>query len=664
LEAVVRKTHIITLAFAVVFLFFIQLVGTLVESIYILDLLNTTLDEKALGLFFLFSPVVLLLFRGRIPSWTVWILFTLVLFSRGLMPYLETPLRMLASGIGAGTVLLLFALLLTSASKGLGRLTSGIYIAAGLALAVGLSVLLRTVNGSLDYSMTPAGSWAGWGLGILLGSLLPQFDWAAEPTAPVKRGRGTAAALGIMLILTLVYFLFSAPGVLARWTQGSYAFIVTAVSLLALGWVVFTNWHPAWFERVSSRGLAVWNLLFTLAMLVAILAHRVPFPLTPDSPAVVVASPVWFQQIPLVLTLLLFPVIFLDLQVFSGVILQAELSPPKLVPGLLLGSLGLVLLVFMNIFTNVWGYVEPVSPFFRNKFWLPFTLIGLSLTVLAGVSATKTASMDSDLQTQNETWWYLLVGGIFLVTTVGALLTDRAVPESGDRSSLVVMTYNIQQANDQFGSKSYDRQLDLIRQVSPDILALQESDSARISLNNNDYVRYFASKLGYFSYYGPKTVSGTYGTAILSKYPLQNPRSVFTYSDQDEIGTTEAEVEVAGRRFTIYNVHPAGSDSAMLAFAETLLARASQAENVIALGDYNLREDELAYQMIDQVFTNAWIAAYPSGISDEGLDMSGTKRIDHIFISPHLDVREPAYLLPPESATDHPAHWAEVYWTE
>ena len=102
--------------------------------------------------------------------------------------------------------------------------------------------------------------------------------------------------------------------------------------------------------------------------------------------------------------------------------------------------------------------------------------------------------------------------------------------------------------------------LGLIQEVAPDILALQESDSTRISLNNNDFVRYFAGKLGYYSYYGPTTVTGTYGTAILSKYPLQNTRTVFTFSDQDEIGTAEAEIVLDGQTFTIYNVHPAGSD--------------------------------------------------------------------------------------------------------
>ena len=49
-------------------------------------------------------------------------------------------------------------------------------------------------------------------------------------------------------------------------------------------------------------------------------------------------------------------------------------------------------------------------------------------------------------------------------------------------------------------------------------------------------------------------------------------------------------------------------------------------------------------------------------ISSDGVDMSGENRIDHIFVSPSLGVRNPVYVLPPESATDHAVHWAEIFW--
>jgi endonuclease/exonuclease/phosphatase family metal-dependent hydrolase len=659
----IKKSYRVVLTFALLFLFLIQMMGTLVESIYILDLLNTALDEKVLGLLFFFTPLILLLWRKQTPKWMLWLALGLLTVSRGIAPTLDTAGRMLASGMATGAALILLPILLTGKAKG-EETPSGWQVSAGLALGTGFSVLLRTVNFTIDYSLTTTGSWAGWVLVLLLGWLVFQLKWEIPAAQPAKPKGVTAATFGVVLVLAMVYFVFAAPGVLARWTEGNYALIVSTVSLLALVWVVLALIRPGWLDKRSPGALLGWNLLFTLALTGTILAHRVPFPPTQDAAAVVIGGPNWIQQIPLVLTLLSFPVIFLDLRGFARTLRQAESSPGALVPGLLLGSLALVLLVFMLIFTNVWGYVEPVSLFFRNKFWLPFLLLAGSLMLLGLGHTRKTEATPKRVGASLHWGWILLLGGTLLLTAGFAFRSGRPNQNSVEKSALTMMTYNIQQANDVFGEKSYLRQLAMIARVDPDLLALQESDSARISLNNNDYVRYFAGKLGYYSYYGPKTVAGTYGTAILSKYPLENPRTVFSFSDQDEVGTAEAEIEVGGRRFTIYDVHPDGSDTAMLAFAETLLARAQDQANVIALGDYNLRDYEEAYQLIDAVYTNAWVSVFPTEISDDGVDMSGENRIDHIFVSPHLGVRNPVYVLPPESATDHPVHWAEITWEE
>jgi endonuclease/exonuclease/phosphatase family metal-dependent hydrolase len=650
-----KNSYPLVIAFGIFFLFFIQLAGILVESIYILDLMNTSLDAKVLGLLFFFTPALLLPFRKKFPGWFVWALFGVLFISRGLTPTLNTLGRMAASGVGIGTVLLLFPILLTSRQK-------GFLVSAGLALAVGLSVLLRTLNYSLDLSLTSQGGWIGWGLGLLFGWTLTQLNWEDERTPPHSNGRAVSAVLGIFLTLALTYFAFSAPAVIARWTQGNYALIVSTVSLLAVGWTFLAVSKPEFPDRLSHRGLLIWNLVFTLSLTGTILAHRVSFPLTPDSPAVIVGAPSLLQQIPLILMLLTFPVIFLDLRFFFNSIQQENASPRALIPGMLIGSLALILLVFINIFTNVWGYVAPVSTIFRNQFYLPYLLIAGTITLLVWRQKQAESQPTQDINGKISLGWIVFLGAIFLLTGFSALRTDRVQPGNPDKASLIVMTYNIQEANDGFAEHSYDRQLAMIQKVSPDILALQESDSARISLNNNDYVRYYASKLGYYVYYGPTTVTGTFGTAILSKYPLENPRTAFTFSDTDEIGTAEAEITVGGRIFTIYNVHPDGSDAAMLAFAKSLLERSRDKANVIALGDYNLRDDEEAFQLIATVYTNAWTSVYPSKIGADGTDMSGKNRIDHIFFSPILRARNPVYVLPPASATDHPVHWAEIYW--
>jgi endonuclease/exonuclease/phosphatase family metal-dependent hydrolase len=539
---------------------------------------------------------------------------------------------------------------------------AGLWGSVGLALAVSFSILLRTLDFGIDYSLTISGGWAGWALGLSLGWMLAHLDLEVKPATETKPVGVTPSILGFFLILTLVWFAFSAPSVIARWTEGSYPLIVIIISLLALGWVLVSLLRPNFLERISSPLLLIWNFVFTLCLTGTILVHNVPFPSTPASAAVVVGAPAWWQAIPLVLMLLLFPVIFLDLRLFLDQVRHATPSPRHLVPGILLGSLALILLIFINIFTNVWGYVKPVSLVFRGKYWLPFLLSAGILTLLIW-RVKRVEPVSRKESGRNIPWsWAILLVLVFLGTLVRLLPTKRIQVDAAGRTSLVVMTFNIQGANDGAAQKSYDRQLALIRSVSPDILSLQETDTTRISLNNNDYVRYYAESLGYYSYFGPTTVAGTFGTAILSKFPLVNTRTAFSYSDSDEIGTAEAEIEVGGLRFNIYDVHPDGSDTAMLVFAKTLLERSKNDSHVVALGDYNLRDYEVPYQLINYEYSNAWTSVYPSKISASGVDMSGENRIDHIFVSKNLGVRNPVYVLPPASATDHPVHWAEIFW--
>src|SRR3989304_1188394 len=93
-----KKSSPLVLVFGILFLFIIQSAGTLVESIYILDLMNSKLDEKALGVLFFFAPLLLLPFF-RYKRALMWVLFALLFITRGLTPYLGTTSRMAVSGI-------------------------------------------------------------------------------------------------------------------------------------------------------------------------------------------------------------------------------------------------------------------------------------------------------------------------------------------------------------------------------------------------------------------------------------------------------------------------------------------------------------------------------------------------------------------------------------
>lgn len=660
-----KRTFNIILLFSILFLFFIQAAGTLVESIYILNLMNSSLNANALGILFFFTPAALLPFHKKHPRGVTWFSVTLLIIARSLLPYLITTHQVLAAGLGILACINLIFILARAKKYDEANWDMGYWASLGFALAIGMSVFLRTVEHGLDYSLTSYGGWVGWVLCIYLGWSMLGLEYAPAATEGEKKAGGTTVSvIGIILLLTLAWFSFSAPAVIARWTEGNYTAIVLTISLVSLGWVFLSLLQPGFSDRISSKAILIWNIIFTISLTATILAHRVDFPATPQSEPVIVFSPSWMTHIPLGFSILLLPILFIDMRIFLNRIRFASPSARQLVPGFLLGGLVLTLLVFFHIFTNVWGYVKPVSLLFRNLFWLPYVAITILVIVFSRAASKGNPAVKPVGAGKFHLGWTTLLILIFFGTLLRSLPNESTQMMQGKETSLKVMTFNTQQSNDENAEKSYVRQLALIRNVAPDILALQESDSTRIGLNNNDYVRYFAEKLGYYSFYGPSTVTGTYGTAILSRYPLENTRTVFTFSDTDEIGTAEAEIEVNGTRFTIINVHPDGSDTAMMAFARDLIDRTKDIPNVIALGDFNLRDYEEAYQLINDVFTNSWVSIYPTEISPDGIDMSGENRIDHIFLSPNLFPRNPVYVLPPDSATDHPVHWTEVYWIE
>ena len=146
---------------------------------------------------------------------------------------------------------------------------------------------------------------------------------------------------------------------------------------------------------------------------------------------------------------------------------QTNPSPRMLVPGMVLGSLVLVLLVFINIFTNVWGYIQPVSGIFRNQFYLPFLLIAGGITLLAWLQHPIETASVGGLNGMSLAGWTVLLGLVFLGTTFSLLRAAHPQTADPNKTSLVVMTYNIQQANDGFGKRSYDRQLALIQRFRP-----------------------------------------------------------------------------------------------------------------------------------------------------------------------------------------------------
>ena len=640
-----------TLLMAVFCLFFLQQITLLIEAIYALNLLQLNLDARALGILFLWSSVFLLLFRHRASRSSIFIVGFIFIIAGILSPWVGPDVRILVSGCAVGAFLIFLGLFFTfSASIKINWIVS-------ISTAVLLLVLFKIFGSTLDISIYGASRIIGVMLGAWAFYLLWKVTRHKGVAKPSSNGRKDAtgwelyaAAMGFMSGFILLYFAFASPAVFSRWTESSYS-VVHAVYIPVVALTIFfLGMHPKIFNHFKKSVLLIFNIIFVTTLILLFVRHTIQFPLYPHSSPVVVLSSQNSIDIPLFLLLILSPVIILNMQIF-GQKLHVD-KPARLAVPLTLAGLFVTLLIFMLIFTNVWGYVEPVSRVFRNKFVLPFALAALGMIV--PLVFLKVEFLSPDFIHRKTVAAFVLLAsltGVFYVFHVESMPKREA-----NIQQLTILTFNVQQGIDYYAHKNYDGQLETIKQLNPDIICLQESDVARISGGNSDIVRYFSQKLGLYSYYGPKTVTGTFGTAILSKYPLDNCRSFFSYSDIDEIGTAMCKISINNHKIVVLNSHPAGSPAAKKAHLDALLDHAKNRDYVIAAGDYNFREDSPFYARITKHLQDSW-RARPNSPQTVSID----HRIDYIFISNDFQVLDSEYVPAPMSKSDHPAHWAVLH---
>jgi len=248
---------------------------------------------------------------------------------------------------------------------------------------------------------------------------------------------------------------------------------------------------------------------------------------------------------------------------------------------------------------------------------------------------------------------------MFLGTLTGSIVFEaHPIAPSGDAVSLRLLTYNLQQGVSDAQNKNYDGQLGVIRNIDADIIGLQETSKIA---GNCDVVRYLANKLNLYSYFGPKGVTGTTGVALLSKYPIENPRTIYHYNedvDQKQTATIEAEITVGSTTFTVYVTHTYGRTSTKMILQNDILDASSGKSNVIFMGDFNFRPNSEPYNLTTDVLADSWWVKWPTGTNSLGENNS--REIDHIFLSPGTTVSDCEYVTDPQS--DHPAYWVDIQW--
>ena len=675
-----KNSHSELILVTIMFLFFLELFSDFVECVYIFPLMTLSRNLNVLAVLFFLSSVLLLFFRKKVPDKVLLVVGGLMVLSRLLEPLFDTKLRMLISGLGVGCFMFYFPAFLSKKNTS-NEETTSYTLGLGLIIALSISILFRTLNSSIDISTYSWFQIIGWilgGLEIILmiryynnstnekesmeKSESPSSDSNSEELHKSK-GQILGIIFGLSSIFLLINFVFNGTTVLARWTEGNYIIITISVIVILCLFAILLISKPELIFNLKPYIILLWNGLFVLFLVVTIAVNQVSFPSTVDIYPIVVSAPTFWQFIPVSLLILLFPILFIDFILLIRQLIKYRPTLPKLALGFTFGGgFYTLLMVFAIIFTSTWGFVRPVSIFFRDGFWFVFLFIGLiaALSILL-VKKNSFTFKGPKFGSKTKKSAIALLGIICIGTLAGVIEIDaKPIDQPEGATSLKILTYNIRQGVDTKASKNYDGQLELIRGIDADIIGLEESSKI---MGNSDVVRYFADKLNMYSYFGPKGVTGTTGVALLSKYPIQSVKTLYHYnadSGGKQTATIEAEILIGSRTFTIYVTHNWRPTEAKSMLVNDVLDRAVDMENVLFIGDMNFRQYSEPYNLTTDVLVDAWLEMWPTAVDDNGLNASS--RIDHIFVDPDLDIVSCEYIDWIEVQSDHPACSATISW--
>ena len=647
------------------FLFFIQLLTELVSSIFALNLLTVSLNAYVTIIFFLLLSIVLVFFKNNIPDVFITVLGTLVIICRiveGLIPI--AAIKAIFAGIGCAA----FVVFLPAYFWRKARVHEADFekmaldFGTGFAISVAVSILFRTIGGTVDISLQGWFQVIGWILGIL--GVFMLVDLFANETQDLTKSdeneieeiiednnqnenkeqlnkkKGSfwkilGLSLGVVSSLAIAYFFLASPAILSRWIEGNNLSIILLISLLSAVFIVLSLLVPNFMSYLKPWILWLWNGLFILSFTFMLVAYQPQFTI--------------LRQILLYLMLILSPIVYINFTLLSRELLESKPTIRKLGGGFTISLLFVVIAIFGAIFTIAYDYIPVVGPFFRDKHWFVMMILVIAgaLPILIVKKENINFKPPISLKTMKKKILVSLIGLIFVGTIASGIATlPYASQPQGSPSTIKFVTFNIQQGFDMNGNLNFSGIFYDLQQIDADIIGLQESDTCRVSSGNNDIVRYLAQKLHMYSYFGPKTVTGTFGIALLSKYPISNMKTYFMYSAGEQTATIEAQIVISSKTYNVFVTHFGEIEYDKEKQAEKIVELTSGKSNVVLLGDFNFEPWTVQYNITTTVLNDAWLSVWPTGIDDNGYNgltsnwADPNSHIDFIFVSSDITLTD------------------------
>ncbi len=182
-----------------------------------------------------------------------------------------------------------------------------------------------------------------------------------------------------------------------------------------------------------------------------------------------------------------------------------------------------------------------------------------------------------------------------------------------------VVTYNVHRCQGIDGRYSPRRVLEVLQEISPDVVALQEVVSKSEAERHDDQARFLAEELGLQLAVGHnrKFRGGDYGNVVLSRFPLGNTRNYdISVRGRERRGCFRADLSVGeGRTLHLFNVHLGTSylerrRQARLLTEGEILANDGITGPRLVLGDFNEWTAGLTSRLLSEMLNSVDIRTH------------------------------------------------------
>ncbi len=605
-------------------LLFIQALRAFFSSVYYVNLVTLSLNASALYTLLVLSPALYLFLRNpNVGRMMVLAAVALVVLRLAMNLSWGTTVYLPVSGLAVASYLALLPAML-AASKAVHE-EGWVAIGLGIVLALALDSAVGLLGASRDISTGPIGLYFTAPVGAFLVYVAfvsrPPAGWEARDEE-LPRWKTVLAGLAFGALLFLEYAILSSAYSVARWNALPLVTVALG-AVLGLLVPVASTIRPL---RPPGRSLpmALLSGVTLAALFDHVLTHSVFLP------ALLLVG-----QVTLVL-ILLHLLSFLH----KGGVRRTAVA-------LVYGSLLLLLLLFSLAFALAYAYV-PLRGLWEG---LEVVLIPAASLLVILAAAAITGGFREPLRIPS------LPRGLLAVLIVLPLIisTMSLVPAPVDEregTTLRFLTYNIHQGFNNAGVIDPEVFVEVIESTDADVVALQESDTARFTSANLDIVGYLATRFGYHSYYGPPTWEQSFGIALLSRYPIREASYSLLSSSEDKRALIQARIAVDGWDVWVFVTHLALGAADRGTQAREILARAASAGGLqILAGDFNscpggrcpgyAGPEDSVYAEINASLRDVWVEGGYEVDDPEGYTYSAAipnERIDYIFISAGIDV--------------------------